>query len=265
MERGETRIMNSWLIWYRKSEQLILGISGLLLALLVWQMAAILELFNPLLLSSPSQIVTAGVELTTNGELWTDFKVTVIEFVVAFGGAILIGLVLGLLKGWFSKVEYVTDPFIWFFYSTPLIAFYPLLLIWFGLGFNTVVVLGFLFAVIPITVNTFAGVKGMNQVLVRAAKSFGANNAQILLKVALPSAMPMIITGWRIGVERALIGVVVGEMFCSNAGLGFRISFYGAQLQTANLFVSIVLVVLFGLILTQLLRYIESRLLKWQK
>jgi len=257
--------MKTWKNWYRKSEQVVLGTIGLLLVLMLWQMAAVLEWLNPLLMSSPAQIITAGLELTANGEIWNDFKVTIIEFLVAFGGAIIVGLLLGLVMGWFKRVEYAADPFIWFLYSTPLIAFYPLLLIWFGLGFNTVVVLGFLFAVIPVTVNTFAGVKNMNPILVRAARSFGANNVNILLKVALPSAMPMIVTGWRIGVERALIGVVVGEMFCSNVGLGYRISFYGAQLQTANLFVAIVIVILFGLILTQLLRVIESRLLKWQK
>ncbi|WP_102348854.1 ABC transporter permease [Bacillus sp. Marseille-P3661] len=257
--------MNTLKLMYHKSEQLVLGITGLVFVLLLWQIASILELFNPLLLSSPAQIITAGMELTAKGELWGDVKVTIIEFGVAFVGAALIGLVLGLVMGWFKRVEYAVDPFIWFLYSTPLIAFYPLLIIWFGLGFNTVVVLGFLFAVIPITVNTFSGVKGMNPILVRAARSFGANDFQILTKVALPSAMPMIITGWRIGVERALIGVVVGEMFCSNAGLGFRISYYGAQLQTANLFVALIVVVVFGLILTQLLRIVEARLLKWQK
>ncbi|MGG0717009.1 ABC transporter permease [Robertmurraya massiliosenegalensis] len=249
----------------RKGEQVILGIIGLLLILLLWQISAILEWFNPLMVSSPAQIINAAVELTVEGALWADFGVTIFEFIIAFGVAAFVGVILGLVIGWYKRAEYIAEPFIWFLYSTPLIAFYPLFLIWFGLGFNTVVVLGFLFAVIPITVNTISGVKNMNPILVRAARSFGANNFQVLTKVALPSARPMIVTGWRIGVERALIGVVVGEMFCSNAGLGFRISFYGAQLQTAKLFVALVIVVLFGLIITQLLRVIESQLLKWQK
>ena len=257
--------MKMWLIWYRKSEQLILGTAGLLLVLLLWQIAAVLNWFNPLFLSSPAKIIEAAVEMAAKGELWSDFRVSLIEFAVAFGAAIFVGLILGLIMGWYRKVEYVADPFLWFLYSTPLIAFYPLLIMWFGLGFKTVVFLGFLFAVIPISVNTFSGVKGTSPILIRAARSFGANNRQILLKIALPSALPMIVAGWRIGVARTLIGVVVGEMFGSNAGLGFRLSYYGAQLQTAKLFVGLVFIILFGLFITQTLRIVESRLLKWQQ
>jgi NitT/TauT family transport system permease protein len=95
--------------------------------------------------------------------------------------------------------------------------------------------------------------------LIRAAHSFGATNRQIIFKIALPSALPFIVTGLKLGVERTLIGVIVGEMFSSNAGLGFRISSYGARLQTASLFVPLVVVVLLGLLATQLLRLWEHR------
>jgi len=261
---SRTRDSKAWL-WYRKSEQVILGIIGLLALLILWQVAYMAGWINPVMMSSPMQVVTSGIEQTSSGSLWSDFGVTALEFAIAFGMAVVLGVLLGMVMGWFSRAEYIGDPFLWLFYSSPLIAFYPLFVIWFGLGFKTVVLMGFLFAVIPITINTMAGIKGTNPVLIRATRSFGGSSWQILSKVAIPSALPMIVTGWRIGVERALIGVVVGEMFSSNVGLGFRISYFGARLQTANLFVSIVLVVLFGLVLTQLLRVLENRLLNWQK
>lgn len=256
---------SKWLVWYRNGEQVILGVAGLLLVVIFWQSASLLEWVNPLLASSPAQIVSSAIEQSEKGKLWADFRVTMIEFIIAFGISAILGVLIGMVMGWFRRVEYAADPFVWFFYSTPLIAFYPVFVIWFGLGFNTVIMMGFLMSVIPITVNTFSGVKGTNPILIRAARSFGASNRQILLKIALPSALPMVVAGWRIGVERSLIGVIVGEMFSSNEGLGFRISYFGARLQTANLFVSLVLVVLFGLLLTQLLRLIETRLLKWQQ
>lgn len=249
----------------RKYDQFILGTAGILLVTAIWQMVSVMGWVNPLFLSSPADIFQAAVRQSTEGVLWSDFRITVIEFVLAFMMSVVFGVLAGLLMGWFNRVEYAMDPFVWFFYSTPLIAFYPLFVIWFGLGFNTVVMMGFFLAVIPIAINTFSGVKGTNPILVRAAHSFGANQRQILFKIAFPSALPLIVTGWKLGVERALIGVIVGEMFSSNAGLGFRISYYGARLQTENLFVPLVLVVLFGLLLTQLLRLLENKIFNWQR
>lgn len=106
--------------------------------------------------------------------------------------------------------------------------------------------------------------KSVDPVLVRAARSFGATNRQILFKVAFPAALPMIMAGWRLGAGRALIGVIVGEMFGANAGLGFRISYYGARIQTDNLFAPLALVILTGLVITQFLRWLEGRLFAWR-
>ncbi len=250
---------------YRKSEQVVLGLVGLSIIAVAWQAASGLGWINPIFISSPSQVVATAVRQTLEGNLWADFRITVAEFAVSFGASVLIGVIFGMMMGWYRRVEYAADPFIWFLYSSPLIAFYPLFVIWFGLGFNTVVMIGFILAVIPIAVNTFSGVKEVNPLLVRAARSFGASTWQILTKIAFPSAIPMIVTGLRIGVERTLVGVIVGEMFTSNQGLGFRISYYGSRLHTADLFVSIILVVLFGLLLTQWLRVLETRLMKWKR
>jgi ABC-type nitrate/sulfonate/bicarbonate transport system permease component len=267
MAKGGTRQMIIRRIqqWYRKGEQVILGLVGLLLIAVVWQIVSSMGWVNPLLMSSPSQIAKATVLQSAQGDIWSSFFDTMTEFVLAFAMSIVFGVFIGLIMGWFRKVEYIADPFVWLFYSTPLIAFYPLFVIWFGLGFKTAVMMGFLMSIIPIIVNTYEGVKGTNPILIRAARSFGGNSRQILLKIVIPGALPMIVTGWRIGVERALIGVIVGEMFSSNQGLGFRISYFGARLQTADLFVAIILVVLTGLLLTQLLRILENRLMNWQR
>ncbi|MEH7252237.1 ABC transporter permease [Neobacillus niacini] len=257
--------MTKFITRYRKNEQVILGTTGLIFVIFLWQVVSSFGWINPFFISRPTEIFLAVIEQTTSSRLLSDFKITIIEFFVAFGSAVVIGVSIGLLMGWFKRMEYITDPFIWFLYSTPIIAIYPLLIIWLGLGFKTVVTLGFLFSITPIIINTYTGVKETKPILIRAAHSFGANKRQILMKIALPSAIPMIVTGWRIGVERALVGVIVGEMFSSNSGLGFLISFYGAKLQIANLFVSIVLVIILGLFLTQSLRILEKKLLKWQE
>ncbi|MBS4026857.1 MAG: ABC transporter permease [Clostridia bacterium] len=256
---------SKWSVLYRKSEQVILGLIGLVCVVLLWQVTAHFEWINPLFISSPKLVLDAAIEQSTNGIIWAHFRITVVEFFLAFTIASIMGILIGMLMGWYRLVEYTLEPFIWLLYSSPFIAFYPLFIIWLGLGFATVVMIGFLLAFIPIIVNTIAGVKGTNSVLIRAGHSFGANNRQILLKIVLPSALPMIVSGLRIGVERALIGVIVGEMFASTKGLGYLISYYGSRLHTDRLLVSVVLVVLFGLVLTQFMRLVEDRLLKWQK
>jgi len=257
--------MKSFTSWIRKREQLLLGTLGIILVIAVWQLISDLRLINPFFISSPSQILKTAFNQTVNGDLLEDFWITVVEFVVAFALSVVLGITIGLLMGLFKRVEYTIDPFLWFLYSTPVIALYPVLIIWLGLGFATVVTLGVLFTITPIIINTFTGVTQTSPVLIKAAKSFGANRRQILFKIALPSAIPMIVTGLRIGVERTLVGVIVGELFSANAGLGFRISYYGARLQVSSLFVAIVLVIILGLILTQSLRLLEKRLLKWQE
>jgi ABC-type nitrate/sulfonate/bicarbonate transport system permease component len=246
-------------MWYRKYEALVLGAIGILVVIALWQAASDLGMINPLFLSSPAGIFREAVRQIAEGVLWSDVGTTVLEIAIAFSAASAMGILAGLMMGMFSRVEFITEPFVWFLYSTPLIAFYPLFVVYLGLGFNTVVMMGFVMAVIPITINTLAGVKSTNPILIRAAHSFGATNRQIIFKIALPSALPFIVTGLKLGVERTLIGVIVGEMFSSNAGLGFRISLYGARLQTASLFVPLVVVVLLGLLATQLLRLWEHR------
>jgi ABC-type nitrate/sulfonate/bicarbonate transport system permease component len=241
-----------------RERSLALGLVGILAALLLWQILVSLGWLNPVVVPSPSTVLSSAVQEIRDGTLGAAFFTTVLQFLLAFAGAALLGTIAGFLVGWFRTVEYVAEPYIWFFYSTPLIAFYPVLVIWFGLGFKTAVVLGFLLAVVPVLINTATGVKSAPAALVRAARSFGATRSQLATKVVLPHAMPLILTGWRIAVERALIGVVVGEMFSANAGLGFQISYYGSQLLTANLFVPILAATVLGLAATQILRAWEN-------
>jgi ABC-type nitrate/sulfonate/bicarbonate transport system permease component len=241
-----------------RERSLALGLVGILAALLLWQILVSLGWLNPVVVPSPSTVMSSAIQEIRDGTLGAAFVTTVGQFLLAFAGAALLGTIAGFLVGWFRTVEYVAEPYIWFFYSTPLIAFYPVLVIWFGLGFKTAVVLGFLLAVVPVLINTATGVKSAPAALVRAARSFGATRSQLATKVVLPHAMPLILTGWRIAVERALIGVVVGEMFSANAGLGFQISYYGSQLLTANLFVPILAATMLGLAATQILRAWEN-------
>lgn len=248
----------------RGREQFVLGILGTLAFLVAWELAARFDLINPVVVSNPSRIAAAFVAQLRAGEIFADLGVSLIEFVVGFGLSLAVGIALGIAMGLNRLTEYAVDPFVWFLYSSPLIAFYPVIVVWLGFGFATVVAITFLLSFVSIVVNTVAGVQGVDPQLVRAVRAFGGTRLDVVRKAILPAAIPMIIAGLRIGLGRALHGVVLGEMFSSNAGLGYRITFYAAHLRTADVFVPLTILVVIGLLLNALGNALEARLQAWR-
>ena len=247
-----------------RRERLVLGIVGTLTFLIVWEIAARFDLLNAVVVSSPSRIAAAFVAQLQSGEIFADLRVSLIEFAAGFGLSLLVGIGLGIAMGLNKPTEYAIDPFVWFLYSSPLIAFYPLIIVWLGFGFATVVTITFLLSFVSIVVNTLAGVRSVDPQLVRAVRAFGGTRFNVIRKVILPAAVPMVIAGMRIGLGRALHGVVLGEMFSSNAGLGYRITFYAAHLRTADVFVPLTILVAIGLLINALGNGIEARLQAWK-
>jgi NitT/TauT family transport system permease protein len=248
----------------RNREPLVLGIAGVLAFLILWEGAARLDLINPVVVSNPSRIAAAFWAQFKSGDLLGDLEVSLVEFAAGFGLSLLVGIGLGIAMGLNRLTEYAVDPFVWFLYSSPLIAFYPLIIVWLGFGFATVVAITFLLSFVSIVVNTVAGVQGVDPQLVRAVRAFGGKRLDVIRKVILPAAVPLIIAGMRIGLGRALHGVVLGEMFSSNAGLGYRITFYAAHLRTADVFVPLMILVGIGILINALGNRLEARLQAWK-
>jgi NitT/TauT family transport system permease protein len=169
-----------------------------------------------------------------------------------------------MLASWSRTFEYILEPFIWLGYTSPTIAFYPLFVAWLGLGEPTIIAIAFIFAITPLYANTLSGIKNAEQDLIRAARSFGARRSDLFLKVALPGSVPILVAGLRLAIGRALTGVVAGELFGATAGLGYSIAYYGQKLKTTEMMVSLVLVVVLGVILTQLLSLLESATDSWR-
>lgn len=249
---------------YRRWDSVLLGTLGLVLALGLWELASRLRWADPVLISSPSLVARALLEWAESGALWRDLGTSLWELVVAFGLSALVGIPLGVAMGWSKPTEYALDPFVWLLYSTPIVSFWPLFIIWLGIGAKAIIALAFFFSVVQIVINTMAGVRGMDPVLVRCARSFNATTMDLFFKFTLPGALLMIIAGLRLALGRALIGVVVGELFSSNAGLGFHISFFAARLRFADVFASLFVVVLLGVGMSQAIRLLESRLVRWK-
>src|SRR5215813_11137146 len=234
-----------------KSAPVLLGIGSFAVILLIWESVVWLHWANPFFVSQPSAIARSLSHAAESGELWHNVAVSLREFAIGYGASVVVGILLGGLAGRFRSVEYVLDPFLWFLYSAPLVAFYPIFVLWFGLGVPTVIAITFLLSVTQITVNTLSGVKNVNPGLLLAARSFGATERDLLWKVVLPASVPMVIAGLRLGIGRALMGVVVGELFGATAGLGFSIAYYGALLKTTDMIASLVVIVVLGVLCTQ--------------
>jgi NitT/TauT family transport system permease protein len=247
-----------------KIKPVLLGIASFAVILILWESVVRLGWVNPFFISQPSAIAVTLVRVARSGELWHNLAVSLREFAIGYGASVVVGILAGALAGRFRTVEYALDPFLWFLYSAPLISFYPIFVLWFGLGVPTVIVITFLLSVTQIAASTLSGFKNVSPGLLRAARSFGATERDLLWKVVLPASVPMVIAGLRLGIGRALMGVVVGELFGATAGLGYSISYYGSLLKTTDMIASLVVVVVLGVLCTQGLSAIEARFDAWR-
>ena len=249
---------------YRKNERSIIGTSSVLIFLVLWEAFTRSGAISPILLSSPLAVARAGAAMIASGEIWNDLWVSGIEFFVGFALSVLLGIPLGLAVGWYRRLYFAVDPFLSALYATPRVALLPLIIIWLGIGIWSKVAIVFLGAFFPICVNTLSGVKTSEARLLRVARSFGASELQIFKSIVLPSSVPFILTGLRLGVGRALIGVVVGELYAATAGVGFMITVAGATFQTDKVFVGIVILAIFGVLCVESLTRLERRFETWR-
>ncbi|MCA1404618.1 ABC transporter permease [Ensifer sp. IC3342] len=247
-----------------RHENALLGGFTMIVALLLWEAVVRLDLVNPLFTSSPSRIIATGYAMFADGSIYPHLAISGLELVVGYGLAIIVGVPLGILMGWHRRFNAAFDPIISALYATPRIALLPLIMIWFGIGLGSKFAIIFLSAVFPILINTTAGVQTVERDYIKVARSFGANDRQMFLTVAFPAAVPFLLTGLRLGLGHALIGIVVGEMYSAQAGVGYLISVAGATFQTDRVMFGIILIAAAGVILTNILRMIERRFDRWR-
>jgi NitT/TauT family transport system permease protein len=251
--------------FYLNQERKILGTTAVIIFLTVWELCGnILQLINPMFMSAPSLIFKAAVQLFASGEIYNDLYVSGIEFFWGYFLSIIFAIPFGIAIGWYKRFSYICDPFVNAMNATPRVALLPLVIIWLGIGIMSKIGIIFLGAVFPLLINTRDGVKTTPANLLTAARSFGASEWQIFRSVVLPSTVPFILTGLRLAVGRALIGVMVGELYAATAGIGFMITVAGATFQTDKVFVGVLVFAITGMIMTDILDRIEHRFDKWR-
>jgi ABC-type nitrate/sulfonate/bicarbonate transport system permease component len=219
---------------------------------------------SPLLFTYPSAVAAAGVQLALNGALAKALGQSLSVLAWGLGLSVVVGVAVGLAIGRSRVVEGLLQVPIDALYATPTVALVPVIVLWVGFGPVAKVVVVFLFSVFAIVINTARGVKEVDPELVEVARSYLAGEVGLWKDVVLPSALPYVVTGVRLAVGRALVGVVIAEFYTSIAGLGYLIVSYANTFQTAKVFVPVVILMALGVLLTWLLQLAETRLAPWQ-
>jgi ABC-type nitrate/sulfonate/bicarbonate transport system permease component len=251
---------------WKRYEATIIGTLAVAIFVGMWQGVATARVWPVLFLPGPTDTFEGLVKLFTDPRqnIWADLGTSGFEFGTGYVAASIVGLGLGILMGWYTRVQYALDPFVNFLYATPRIVLIPLFIIWFGIDWQSKVAVIFLGALFPMIINTMAGVRNTDAALLRVARSFGASEALVFRRVVLPGAVPFILTGLRLGVGHALTGVVVAELIAARHGIGKLISDFGTTFQTPKMFAAILFIAGTGVLLTWLLQRIENRFQSWR-
>jgi NitT/TauT family transport system permease protein len=245
-------------------EGLLIGGGAVVVFVAVWQFVAFRRLVQELFLPGPSDIAAAFGAYLAKGQVWNDMWVSGQELVLGFALAILVGLPLGMAMGWYRRLSMALDPFVTFFNAIPRVSLTPLFIIWFGIGINSKLAVVFLGAVFAILINAAVGVRNLDPALIKAARSFGANDVQLFRTVVLPGCVPYILAGFRLGLAHALTGVVVAELIAAQAGIGLMMATAGATFQTSRVFVGLVIIATTGVLITYGFSRIERRFQSWK-
>jgi ABC-type nitrate/sulfonate/bicarbonate transport system permease component len=241
----------------------VLRIISVTVIVLAWELYG--RSINPILLSYPTAIVAAGVDMAVAGSLPRALR----ESLVVLGTGFLIGCGAGVFVGVLAGRRQALSAFLEFplnaLYATPMVALIPVIVLWFGFGVTAKIVVVTLFVVFPVLINTMRGVREVDPDLIEVARSFCSGERQMWRDVILPSALPYIVTGIRLAIGRGLIGVVVAEFFTAFSGLGNLIVTSANAFETAEMFVPILIIAAFGVASTALLEWLERRVVRWRK
>lgn len=232
---------------------------------LIWEFVSRYLVASKLFLAAPSQIIVAFADLWADGELMKHMEVSASEFLLGYVFASIAGILIGVALANSHVAKQMLQPWISGLYATPTIALAPLFILWMGVGIWSKVIMVVTLVIFPVIINTEAGLRTTSRELIEMVRCFGASKRQIFLKVALPSALPFIFAGLKLGIGRGLIGVVVAELFGSRAGIGQIISQAADAFNMPQLFAGVIILAVAGVGLTSAFGWLEGRLLHWRE
>ncbi len=243
----------------KQKENMLLGLSGIIVVIILWQTVAAYKLIDPILLSSPIDVFNESISLFKTGEIYPDLIASISEFLIGFLLALFLGFIFGFILGWFKKTRAVFNPLLFGLYATPIIAILPLIILWFGFGLFAKVSIVFLSSFFPILISIMESAKNTDQNLLKLARSFKASEFNIITAIIIPNSIPGIVSGIKIAMPRGIIGMIIAEFFTGNAGLGYLISYYGSTFQTAKLLAIVILIAGASVVFTAVIDLLEKK------
>jgi NitT/TauT family transport system permease protein len=244
----------------RARQRTLRGLLGVLIFLGIWQLAFEAGVLNPLFFSNPIAMFKALFTLLQpGGELLPHVKESAKELVVGFGIGSTLALILGVLIGWSTVLDDLTEPLLAAFYATPYVAFLPLVIIVMGIGLSSKVFIVAWAVFFPVLINAVAGVKNTPPEFLRVAASFTTSKPRLLRTVLVPSAVPYLLAGMRQAIGRGLVGVIVAEFYLAQAGIGFFIENRTSTYRPDDAFAAILLTALAGIALVRTVGAMERR------
>lgn len=246
------------------------GIVGLTLLNLgvffsIWEFISRMDVLPKIFFPRPSNIVIELAGMAMSGELWYHSSYSFTNLTIGFLLSVVVGVPLGLAAGTFPRFNMIIAPYYWSLNSMPRLAIWPLLVLWGGFSIKVKVMLIFISAIMPILINTIAGVATVDPALMRVGRVLNATRIQLYTKIVIPYTLPFILTGLTQGMSRGLVALVVSEMLGSGRGLGYVIVRSVEEFNPAKVFAMLFMLIFISMIMVNGMDYIERRAAPWRK
>jgi NitT/TauT family transport system permease protein len=232
--------------------------------LILWEFAASHWPDIARLISQPTEIARGIVDVVATGTIWQHMSTTLTEMAAGYVMGAVTGVALGFLCGRIKWLGDMLNPYITVFNGIPKVALAPVFVIWFGIGVMSKIAIILTMVFFVVFINTFAGLRSVNEDYVAIIRIMGANRWHVVREVFLPASLPFILVGLRAGIPFSVIGAVVGEFIAATKGLGYFINYNQGTLDTNGIFVGVTILAFLVVVLDGLLSVFERRLLKWR-
>jgi len=241
-----------------KVKKLLKVITSIFVLIGVWELVVLTGRYEPSLLPSPVRVLKGMGELLEDGTLFNHFRVSFSRFFIGYAAAAITGIVLGLVLGWYKRAWAFVDPVVQVLRPVSPIAWFPFIVLWFGIGDVPAVVIIFVAGFFPVLLSTVSGVGRVDRIYLKVAENFGIRQPQLLFKIVLPAAFPMIANGLHMALGSAWVFLVAGEMVGAQSGLGYLIIDARNSLRSDLVLAGIIFIGISGLALDRIIRLLES-------
>ncbi len=241
-----------------------LSTASLIGIIVIWELITKAGAISELFLPAPSSIIKEGWLMLSNGEIFANLSASLYRIAIGYAIGCIAGILIGLLTGMSKLADSMGTPIIYALYPIPKIALLPLIILWLGIGEVskiTVISLGVFF---PVVINTYSGVKNIDPLFIKVAVSFHASRFNLIRKVILPGALPVIFAGLKLAAGTSLLMLVAAEMIAAQEGIGAMILHYGDLMMTTKLMVGVIILSALGILFTNSLQRLEKKIVPWK-